>query len=123
VRAVEPALVDLKRELEEAAHVLGASRFETFRRVLMPALIPALTTGFALSFARGLGEYGSAVFVSGNMPLKSEIAPVLIVAKLEQYDYAGAAALAVVMLAIAFVILLAINILERWSTKRHQVSS
>jgi len=115
VRTLQPVLQDLEREIEEAAATLGASRFQTFRRVLLPALRPALVTGFALAFARGVGEYGSVVFISGNMPMKTEIAPLLIVTKLEQWDYAGATAIAVVLLLVSFGLLLAINALQRWS--------
>ncbi|HVP28528.1 MAG TPA: sulfate ABC transporter permease subunit CysT [Myxococcota bacterium] len=115
VRTLQPVLQDLERELEEAAATLGASRLQTFRRVLLPALRPALVTGFALAFARGVGEYGSVVFISGNMPMKTEIAPLLIVTKLEQWDYAGATAIAVVLLVASFALLLAINALQRWS--------
>jgi sulfate transport system permease protein len=109
VRSVQPVLEDADHEVEEAAHSLGASRWQVFRLVLFPAFRPALLTGFALAFARGLGEYGSVVFISGNLPMKTEIAPLLIVAKLEQYDYAGAAAIAVAMLVASFLVLLAIN--------------
>ena len=112
VRTVQPVLQDLDPSVEEAAAVMGASRLHTFRRVLLPALLPSLLTGFALAFARALGEYGSIVFISGNMPLKTEIVPLLIVTKLEQYDYAGATAIAFVMLLASFVMLLAINILQ-----------
>jgi len=115
VRALQPVLEALDKESEEAAACLGAGRWQTFRRVIFPALIPALTTGFALSFARGLGEYGSVVFVSGNMPFKTEIAPVLIVAKLEEFNYVEATAIAVVLLAASFLMLIAINVLERWN--------
>jgi sulfate transport system permease protein len=118
VRAVQPALAELEREREEAAAALGASRWQAFRRVILPAVTPALATGFGLSFARGLGEYGSVVFISGNMPMKTEIAPVLIVGRLEQYDYRGAAAIAVVMLATSFALLLGLNLVERWSRRR-----
>ncbi|MBX3025460.1 sulfate ABC transporter permease subunit CysT [bacterium] len=118
VRAVQPVLADLEAEVEEAAACLGATRLQTFWRVLLPILLPATVTGFALAFARGIGEYGSVVFVSGNMPFKTEIAPVLVVASLESFHYADAAAIAVVMLAMSFSLLFAINILERW-TKRH----
>jgi sulfate transport system permease protein len=118
VRAVQPALADLEREREEAAAALGADRWQTFRRVLLPAVMPSVATGFGLSFARALGEYGSVVFISGNMPMKTEIAPVLIVGRLEQYDYRGAAAIAVVMLVASFVILLSLNLIERWSRHR-----
>jgi sulfate transport system permease protein len=112
VRTVQPVLQDLDPSLEEAAAVLGAGRLRTFFRVIFPTLLPALLTGFALAFARALGEYGSVVFISGNMPFKTEIVPLLIVTKLEQYDYAGATAIAVVMLASSFLILLGINALE-----------
>jgi sulfate transport system permease protein len=114
VRSVQPVLQDLDAELEEAAASLGASRLQTFRRVLLPALTPALITGFALAFARGVGEYGSVVFISGNMPMKTEIAPLLIITKLEQYDYAGATAIALVMLCVSLALLFAINGLQRW---------
>jgi sulfate transport system permease protein len=115
VRSVQPVLEDLEPELEEAAASLGASRWQTFRRVLFPALAPAVLTGFALAFARGVGEYGSVVFISGNMPMKTEIAPLLIVTKLEQYDYAGATAIAVAMLVVSLLMLVAINGLQSWS--------
>jgi sulfate transport system permease protein len=118
VRTVQPVLQDLEAEVEEAAACLGASRFQTFARVIVPTLLPAVVTGFALAFARGIGEYGSVVFVSGNMPYKTEIAPVLIVASLEAFSYRQAAAIAVVLLLISFSLLVAINFLERW-TKRH----
>ena len=117
VRTVQPVLQDLEVELEEAAASLGASRWQTFRRVLFPALAPAILTGFALSFARAIGEYGSVVFISGNMPLRTEIAPLLIMTKLEQFDYAGATAIAVVMLAVSFALLLSINLLQ-WAGRR-----
>jgi sulfate transport system permease protein len=115
VRTVQPVLEDLEHELEEASASLGATRWQTFRRVLLPPLFPALLTGFALSFARGLGEYGSVIFISGNMPFRSEIVPVLIMTKLEQYDFAGATAIAAVMLVFSFILLLLINLLQRWS--------
>jgi sulfate/thiosulfate transport system permease protein len=118
VRTVQPVLQDLEVEVEEAASCLGASRFQTFRRVIFPTLLPAVVTGFALAFARGIGEYGSVVFVSGNMPYKTEIAPVLIVASLEAFNYRQAAAIAVMLMLISFSLLIAINLLERWS-KRH----
>ena len=118
VRTVQPVLEDLEPELEEAAVSLGASRWQTFRRVLLPPLYPSLLTGFALSFARALGEYGSVVFISGNMPMKTEITPLLIITKLEQYDYAGATAIAVVMLVASFALLLIINLLQKWSQQR-----
>jgi sulfate transport system permease protein len=117
VRTIQPVLESLDDELEDAAEVLGASPLQTFWRVLFPPLVPPLLTGFALSFARGLGEYGSVVFISGNMPFQTEIAPLLIVTKLEQYDYAGATAIAAVMLGVSFLLLLCINGLERWSAR------
>jgi sulfate transport system permease protein len=118
VRTVQPVLEDLQKELEEAAATLGASRAQTFAHVIFPVLTPALLTGFALAFARALGEYGSVIFIAGNMPMISEITPLLIITKLEQYDYAGATAIAVVMLVAAFVLLLAINLLQAWTRKR-----
>jgi len=118
VRTVQPVLADLERELEEAAAVLGATRWQTFVRVILPAILPALITGFALSFARGVGEYGSVIFIAGNMPMKSEIAPLLIITKLEQYDYSGATAIAVVMLVASFLLLFAINLLQWWARHR-----
>jgi sulfate/thiosulfate transport system permease protein len=117
VRAVQPILEDFDAEMEEASACLGASRLETFRRVIFPTLLPALTTGFALAFARGLGEYGSVVFVSGNIPFKTEIAPVLIVAALESFNYGQAAAIAVVLMAMSLLLLVGINALERWSKR------
>ena len=118
VRTLQPVLEDLNRELEEAAATLGASRWQTFAKVIFPIATPALLTGFALAFARALGEYGSVIFIAGNMPMVSEITPLLIITKLEQYDYAGATAIAVVMLVAAFVLLLIINLLQAWSRKR-----
>lgn len=118
VRTVQPVLQDLEPELEEAAASLGASRLDTFRRVLFPALWPALVTGFALAFARAVGEYGSVVFISGNMPMKTEIAPLLIVTQLEQYDYAAATAIAAVLLVVSFALLLGINAIQRWGVRR-----
>jgi sulfate/thiosulfate transport system permease protein len=118
VRTLQPVLEDLNRELEEAAATLGASRWQTFSRVIFPILMPALLTGFALAFARALGEYGSVIFIAGNMPMVSEITPLLIITKLEQYDYAGATAIAVVMLVSSFLMLLAINLLQAWARKR-----
>lgn len=117
VRTVQPVLEDLDRELEEAAASLGASRWETFRRVILPVITPALLTGFALAFARAVGEYGSVIFIAGNMPMVSEIAPLLIVIELEEYDYAGAAAIGTTMLLAAFVLLLIINLLQRWTRR------
>jgi sulfate transport system permease protein len=118
VRTVQPVLEDLSKELEEASATLGASRAQTFRHVIFPILMPALLTGFALAFARALGEYGSVIFIAGNMPMVSEITPLLIITKLEQYDYAGATAIAVVMLVASFALLLAINALQAWSRRR-----
>jgi sulfate transport system permease protein len=118
VRTVQPVLADLEAEVEEAAASLGANRWQTFRRILLPALLPALLTGYALSFARAVGEYGSVVFISGNMPYRTEITPLLIMTKLEQFDYAGAATLGTVMLLFSFVLLLLINALQHWSHKR-----
>ena len=117
VRTVQPVLEGLDPEVEEAAASLGASRWQTFRRVVLPALLPAWVTGFTLAFARALGEYGSVVFIAGNMPMKTEIAPLLIVTKLEQYDYGGATAIAVVMLTASFLLLLAINRLQSWAAR------
>ena len=119
VRTVQPVLESLPQELEEAATTLGASGFDAFRRVVLPIVLPALITGFALAFARAIGEYGSVIFIAGNMPMVSEITPLLIITKLEQYDYAGATAIAVVMLVVSFVLLLAINALQAWTRKRH----
>lgn len=118
VRTVQPVLADVEAEVEEAAASLGAGRWDVFRRVILPAVFPALLTGFALAFARAIGEYGSVIFIAGNMPFISEISPLLIVSKLEQYDYAGATAIAVVMLLISFVLLFAINGLQWWASKR-----
>jgi sulfate/thiosulfate transport system permease protein len=118
VRTLQPVIEDLDVELEEAAASLGAGRSQVVTRVILPYLIPAWLTGFALAFARGVGEYGSVVFISGNMPMRTEISPLLIVTKLEQYDYAGATAIALVMLSISFALLLAINALQGWSSRR-----
>lgn len=118
VRTVQPILEDLETELEEAAVSLGASRWQTFVHVVLPVLTPALLTGFALAFARAVGEYGSVIFIAGNIPLVSEITPLLIITKLEQFDYTGATAIAVVMLVFSFVMLLLINLLQSWSAKR-----
>ena len=114
---MQPILLDLELEVEEAAFTLGASRFQTLARIILPVILPALLTGFALAFARAVGEYGSIIFIAGNMPMVSEIAPLLIVIKLEQFDYAGAAAIGVVMLAASFVMLLVINLAQRWSRR------
>ncbi|MDX3986761.1 MAG: sulfate ABC transporter permease subunit CysT [Achromobacter sp.] len=119
VRTVQPVLEDVEREIEEAAASLGASRWQTIRRVLLPTVVPALMTGFALAFARAVGEYGSVVFIAGNMPMVSEITPLLIISKLEQFDYAGAAAIATVMLVLSFVMLLVINLLQGWQARRN----
>jgi sulfate transport system permease protein len=117
VRAVQPVLESFDAEVEEAAAALGATRWQTFRRVLLPPLLPALSTGFALAFARALGEYGSVIFVSGNMPFRTEIAPKLIVERLEEFAYAEATAIAVVLLAASFLMLVPINLLDRWSKR------
>jgi len=119
VRAVQPALLEVQRDLEEAAETLGAGRIYVFRRIILPAVLPALLTGFTLAFARALGEYGSVIFIAGNLPMKTEITPLLIVIHLEEFDYHGAAALGVVMLGISFVVLLAINLLQAWGRRRH----
>ncbi len=115
VRTVQPVLEDMNRELEEAAASLGASRWQTFTMVILPYIAPALLTGFAMAFARALGEYGSVIFIAGNMPMVSEVVPLLIIIKLEQYDYAGATAIALVMLISSFMLLLTINLLQKWS--------
>lgn len=122
VRTVQPVLQDLEAEAEEAAASLGANRWQTFSKIILPALWPALLTGFALAFARAVGEYGSVIFIAGNMPMVSEITPLIIITKLEQYDYTGATAVAVVMLVISFFLLLAINGLQWWSSQRHSAS-
>ncbi len=119
VRTVQPVLEDLELEVEEAAASLGASRWQTFLKIIFPAVFPALLTGFALAFARAVGEYGSVIFIAGNMPMVSEITPLMIITKLEQYDYAGATAIASVMLVFSFVLLFAINGLQAWSQRRH----
>jgi sulfate transport system permease protein len=118
VRTLQPVMEDINRELEEAAATLGANRWQTFSKVIFPIVTPALLTGFALAFARALGEYGSVIFIAGNMPMVSEITPLLIITKLEQYDYAGATAIAVVMLLASFTLLLGINLLQAWSRRR-----
>ena len=119
VRTVQPVLEDLEAELEEAATCLGATRWQIFSRVLFPAVLPALLTGFTLAFARATGEFGSVIFIAGNIPMVSEIAPLLIIGKLEQFDFLGATAIAVVMLVISFVMLFAINLIQWWSSRRH----
>lgn len=118
VRTVQPVLEDVEKELEEAALSLGATRLQTFTKIILPAITPALLTGFAMAFARAIGEYGSVIFIAGNMPMVSEITPLVIIGKLEQYDYAGATAVAVVMLVISFALLLLINALQAWQ-RRH----
>jgi sulfate transport system permease protein len=118
VRTIQPVIAELDADVEEASATLGASRLQTLRRVILPVLLPAFLTGFALAFARGVGEYGSVIFIAGNVPFVSEIAPLLIVVKLEEYDYAGATAIASVMLAASFLILLAINLVQAWSRRR-----
>ena len=123
VRTVQPVLEDLEKELEEAAHSLGASHWQTFQRVIFPTVLPAVVTGFTLAFARALGEYGSVIFIAGNMPMISEITPLIIITKLEQYDYAGATAVAVVMLVASFLMLLAINTLQWWSRRQRAQES
>ena len=119
VRSVQPALIEVQRDLEDAAETLGASPWQIFRRIIMPAVLPALLTGFTLAFARGIGEYGSVVFISGNLPMKTEITPLLIVIKLEQFDYLAAAALGLAMLVMSFVMLFAINLVQAWGRRRH----
>lgn len=122
VRTLQPALEELSHELEEAAATLGAGRAQTFRRVLLPTLLPAMLTGFSLAFARAVGEYGSVIFIAGNMPMRTEIVPLLIVIKLEQYDYAGATALGATMLVLSFLLLLAINLVQAWGRRRAGVA-
>ena len=119
VRTVQPVMEEIDREVEEAAATLGAGRAQTLLRVLLPGLAPAITTGFALAFARAVGEHGSVIFIAGNLPLKTEIAPLLIVIKLEEYNYAGATAIAAIMLAISFAMLFVINLLQSWSRRRY----
>src|SRR5690349_56089 len=119
VRTVQPALTEVQKDIEDAAETLGAGRFHIFRRIILPTVLPAMLTGFALAFARGVGEYGSVIFISGNLPYKTEITPLLIVIKLEEFDYKGAAALGLVMMAISFIMLLAINLLQAWGRRRH----
>ena len=121
VRTLQPVLEELEPEIEEASATLGANRWQTITRVILPELLPPLITGFALAFARALGEYGSVVFISGNMPMRTEITPLLIITKLEQYDYRGATAIAVVMLVASFSLLLLINLLQKWSRRYYRV--
>ena len=118
VRTVQPVLSDLETELEEAASALGANRFQTVTKIILPILFPALLTGFALAFARGVGEYGSVIFIAGNQPFETEIAPLMIISRLEEYDYAGATTIAVVMLVISFAILFLINLIQAWASRR-----
>ena len=118
VRTVQPVLADLESELEEAAAALGATRFQTIYKVILPIILPALITGFTLAFARGVGEYGSVIFIAGNQPFKTEIAPLLIISRLEEYDYAAATTIAVIMLLISFLLLLIINLLQSWASRR-----
>jgi len=118
VRTVQPVLEDIEADVEEASATLGATPWQTFTRVIFPSILPALLSGFALALARAIGEYGSVVFIAGNMPMRTEIVPLLIITKLEQYDYAGATAIAIVMLVVSFALLLAINLLQRWSHRR-----
>ncbi|NNG80720.1 MULTISPECIES: sulfate ABC transporter permease subunit CysT [Acinetobacter Taxon 24D] len=118
VRTVQPVLSDLETELEEAASALGANRFQIITKIILPILFPALLTGFALAFARGVGEYGSVIFIAGNQPYETEIAPLMIISRLEEYDYAGATTIAVVMLLISFAILFLINLLQAWASRR-----
>jgi sulfate transport system permease protein len=118
VRSVQPAIAEVQRDLEDAAETLGAGRITIFRRIVLPTVMPALATGFTLAFARGVGEYGSVIFIAGNLPMRTEITPLLIVIKLEQFDYAGAAALGFIMLTLSFVVLLSINLLQTWGRRR-----
>jgi sulfate/thiosulfate transport system permease protein len=118
VRSVQPAIAEVQRDLEDAAETLGAGRITIFVRIVLPTIFPALATGFTLAFARAVGEYGSVIFIAGNLPMKTEITPLLIVIKLEQFDYAGAAALGFIMLAMSFVMLLSINLLQAWGRRR-----
>jgi sulfate transport system permease protein len=118
VRSVQPALLEVQRDLEDAAETLGANRFTIFWRIIVPTVLPAWLTGFAMALARGIGEYGSVIFISGNLPMKTEITPLLIVIKLEEYDYLGAAALGFIMLVFSFVMLLSINLLQAWGRRR-----
>ncbi|HEY0683339.1 MAG TPA: sulfate ABC transporter permease subunit CysT [Steroidobacter sp.] len=118
VRSVQPAIAEVQRDLEDAAETLGAGRFTIFRRIVLPTVMPALATGFTLAFARAVGEYGSVIFIAGNLPMRTEITPLLIVIKLEQFDYAGAAALGFIMLTMSFAMLLSINLLQTWGRRR-----
>lgn len=118
VRTVQPVLSDIETELEEAASAIGANRWQTITKIILPILLPALFTGFALAFARGVGEYGSVIFIAGNQPFKTEIAPLMIISRLEEYDYAGATTIAAVMLVLSFIILFVINLLQAWANRR-----
>ena len=118
VRSVQPAIAEVQRDLEDAAETLGAGRFTIFRRIVLPTVMPALATGFTLAFARAVGEYGSVIIIAGNLPMRTEITPLLIVIKLEQFDYAGAAALGFIMLSMSFMMLLSINLLQTWGRRR-----
>lgn len=118
VRTVQPVLSDIETELEEAASALGANRWQTITKIILPILLPALFTGFALAFARGVGEYGSVIFIAGNQPFKTEIAPLMIISRLEEYDYAGATTIAALMLVLSFIILFVINLLQAWANRR-----
>lgn len=118
VRTVQPVLSDIETELEEAASALGANRWQTITKIILPILLPALFTGFALAFARGVGEYGSVIFIAGNQPFKTEIAPLMIISRLEEYDYAGATTIAAVMLVLSFIIIFVINLLQAWANRR-----
>ncbi|AYY88123.1 sulfate ABC transporter permease subunit CysT [Acinetobacter baumannii] len=118
VRTVQPVLSDIETELEEAASALGANRWQTITKIILPILLPALFTGFALAFARGVGEYGSVIFIAGNQPFKTEIAPLMIISRLEEYDYAGATTIAAVLLVLSFIILFVINLLQAWANRR-----
>ncbi|HHG1299919.1 sulfate ABC transporter permease subunit CysT [Acinetobacter baumannii] len=118
VRTVQPVLSDIETELEEAASALGANRWQTITKIILPILLPALFTGFALAFTRGVGEYGSVIFIAGNQPFKTEIAPLMIISRLEEYDYAGATTIAAVMLVLSFIILFVINLLQAWANRR-----
>jgi sulfate transport system permease protein len=122
VRSIQPALLEVQRDLEDAAETLGAGRITIFRRIILPTVAPAIATGFTMAFARGVGEYGSVIFIAGNLPMKTEITPLLIVTKLEQFDYAGAAALGFIMLVMSFVLLLSINLVQAWGRRRHVIA-
>ena len=122
VRSIQPALLEVQRDLEDAAETLGAGPITIFRRIILPTVAPAIATGFTMAFARAVGEYGSVIFIAGNLPMKTEITPLLIVTKLEQFDYAGAAALGFIMLVMSFVLLLSINLVQAWGRRRHVIA-